>query len=282
MLATRFTGAVMQMVSAVPQALQALSSLEALRAVTDRPTERPTGAAFVHRPIAAGEVVLDAVTARYPGTAHPAVVEISLGVPAGGRLAIIGPSGSGKTTLEKVITGIVRPETGRVMLDGVDIGAIEPADLRRHIAVCPQAPPLFAGNLRTNLSFDGLVADEAMIRMLGALGREAILPVGMGLDFEVAEGGRNLSGGQRQLVALGRTLLRAAPVTVLDEPTSGMDEATERRVIDTIHKVCANRTLIVISHRAAVLNLAPRIAVLNRGRLLRIATPGELGQKGGG
>ncbi|MGE5505202.1 MAG: peptidase domain-containing ABC transporter [Actinomycetota bacterium] len=278
MLATRFTGAVMQLVSAVPQALQALSSLEALRAVTDRPVERPTGAAFVHRPIAAGEIVLDAVTARYPGQAQPAVVDISLGVPAGGRLAIIGPSGSGKTTLEKVVTGIIRPETGRVMLDGVDVAAIEPADLRRHLAVCPQAPPLFAGTLRTNLSFDGQVGDEAMMRMLGALGREGILPVGMGLDFEVADGGRNLSGGQRQLIALARTLLRGAAVTILDEPTSGMDEATERRVIETIHQVLADRTLIVISHRAAVLNLAPRIAVLNRGRLLRIATPGELAQ----
>ncbi len=282
MLATRFTGATMQLVSVVPQALSALSSLEALRTVTNRPTERPDGAALVHRPIARGEVVLDCVTARYPGMAQPAVVDVSLAIPAGGRLAIIGPSGSGKTTLEKVVAGVIRPETGRVMLDGVDIAAIEPADLRRHLAICPQAPPLYAGTLRTNLSFDGLVDDESMVRMLSALGGDMILPVGMGLDFEVAEGGRNLSGGQRQLVAVARTLLRAAPVTILDEPTSGLDDATEKRVIACIHQVCQQRTLVVISHRSTVLTLAPKIAVLNRGRLLRVATPGELAPRPGG
>ena len=282
MLATRFTGACMQLIAVVPQALSALSSLEALRSVTNRPTERPDGAALVHRPISRGEVVLDCVSARYPGMPQPAVIEVSLGIPAGGRLAVIGPSGSGKTTLEKVISGIIRPESGRVMLDGVDIAAIEPADLRRHLAVCPQAPPLYAGTLRTNLSFDGMIGDDAMMAMLAALGGDSILPVGMGLDFAVAEGGRNLSGGQRQLVAVARTLMRPAAVTILDEPTSGLDDATEKRVIACIHKVCQNRTLVVISHRSAVLSLAPRIAVLNRGRLLRIASPGELAQRPGG
>jgi ATP-binding cassette subfamily C protein LapB len=281
MLATRFTGATMQLVAVVPQALSALSSLEALRSVTNRPTERPEGAAMVHRPVSRGEIVLDCVTAGYPGIPQPAVVEVSLAIAAGDRLAIIGPSGSGKTTLEKAISGIIRPQSGRVMLDGVDVGAVDPADLRRHLAICPQAAPLYAGTLRTNLSFDGLMGDEAMVAMLAALGGDAILPVGMGLDFEVAEGGRNLSGGQRQMVALARTLLRGAPVTILDEPTAGLDEATEKRVIALIDHVCKKRTLIVISHRPAVLTLAPKIAVLNRGRLLRVASAGELTQRPG-
>jgi ATP-binding cassette subfamily C protein LapB len=278
MLATRFTGATMQLVAVVPQALSALASLEALRNVTNRPCERPDGAAFVHRPLARGEIVVDNVSARYPGMAQPVVADVSLKLAAGDRLAIVGPSGSGKTTLEKVMTGVVRPEKGRVLLDGVDIAAIEPADLRRHIAVCPQNPPLYAGTIRANLCFDGTISDDGMVQMLNALGAQDILPVGMGLDFDLAEGGRNLSGGQRQIIALARTLLRWAPVTILDEPTAGMDEATEKRVIACIHKACDRRTLVVVSHRSAVLSLAPRIAVLNGGRVVRVGTRGDPAQ----
>lgn len=275
MLATRFTGSVMQLVSVIPQGLSALTALEAMRKITERPTER-SSSALVHRPICRGNLQLDGVTARYGGMIHPAVIDVGLSVAAGGRLAVIGPSGSGKTTLEKIVTGILVPEKGRVLLDGIEVGLIEPADLRRHIAVCPQSPPLYSGPLRANLSFDGRAGDEQMLQMLAALGGDAVMPVGMGLDFEVAEMGRNLSGGQRQLVALARTLLCPAAVLILDEPTAGLDEATEQAVIRCIDQATAGRTLIVISHRPAVVMLAPRVAVMNRGRVIRQAAREEL------
>ncbi|CAA7625087.1 peptidase domain-containing ABC transporter [Magnetospirillum sp. SS-4] len=270
MLATRFTGATMQLVSVVPQALSAVASLDALRTVTGRPTERPEGSALIHRPVARGGLVVDGVVARYPGSSHPVLDGLDFTVEPGGRLAVVGPSGSGKTTLEKVLSGIIRPASGRVLLDGVDIALIDPADLRRHVAVCPQTPPLYSGTLRNNLSFDGQVSDDDMIQMMNALGAGGVMPMGMGLDFDVIEGGRNLSGGQRQLVALARTLLRAAPVTILDEPTAFLDEATEKRAIAGIHRAIANRTLVVISHRPAVMMLAPRVAQMERGKIVRI------------
>ncbi|MBI3445875.1 MAG: ATP-binding cassette domain-containing protein [Magnetospirillum sp.] len=271
MLATRFTGATMQLVSVVPQTLSAIASLEALRTVTGRPTERPEGSSLIHRPVARGGLVVDSVTARYPGTVHPALDDIGLEVEPGGRLAIIGPSGSGKTTLEKVLSGIIRPASGRVLLDSVDIALIDPSDLRRHVAVCPQTPPLYSGTLRDNLSFDGLVADEDMIAIMNVLGAGGIMPMGMGLDFQVIEGGRNLSGGQRQIIALARTLLRGAPVTILDEPTAFLDEASEKRAITGIHRVVANRTLIVISHRPAVVMLAGKVVSLDKGKVVGIS-----------
>ncbi|CAA7627126.1 ABC-type protease/lipase transport system, ATPase and permease components [Candidatus Terasakiella magnetica] len=271
MLATRFTGATMQMVSVVPQALSAIASLEALRTVTGRPTERPQGSALIHRPVARGALVVEGLVARYPNSPHPTLDGIDIALDAGGRLALMGASGSGKTTFEKVLSGIIRPETGRVMLDGVDIALIDPADLRRHMAICPQAPPLYSGTLRNNLSFDGQVSDDDMIQVMNVLGAGSIMPLGMGLDFQVAEGGRNLSGGQRQIVALARTLLRGAAVTILDEPTAGLDEASEKRAIEGIHRVIGNHTLIVISHRPAVAMLASRVAVMERGKLARIA-----------
>lgn len=281
MLATRFTGAAMQILAVVPQGLAALAALESLRTVTARPTERPAGTAPIHRPLANGHLTVEAVTARYPGQAQPALSEISLHVAASQRLAVIGPSGSGKSTLEKVISGVIRPERGRVLLDGIDLTAIEPTDLRRHLAICPQNPVLYAGSLRANLDFNGELEDDTILAMLAALGGEQVLPVGMGLDFEVAEGGRNLSGGQRQLIAVARSLLRGAAITLLDEPSSGLDEVSEQRMIAGIDQTCVGRTLIVISHRPTVLTLAPRLAVMGRGRVLRLANTAELITAGG-
>ncbi|CAA7611618.1 peptidase domain-containing ABC transporter [Magnetospirillum sp. UT-4] len=266
MLATRFTGATMQILAVVPQGIAALVALKSVREATSRPTERGRGK-LVHKPTAEGRVTVEAVVVRYPGAAHPALSEVSLTLAPGERLAVVGPPGSGKSTLEKLLTGMLTPEKGRVRLDDVDLAALDPADLRRHVTTCPQTPLLFSGTVRDNLSLDGTLSDEAMVALLAALGAEQVMPPGMGLEFEVADGGRNLSGGQRQFLSLARACLRPAPVMILDEPTNGLDEASERRVVGVLDQIAQGRTLVLISHRAAVLTLARRTVAMNRGRL---------------
>ena len=175
----------------------------------------------------------------------------------------------------------MRPEKGRILLDGVDIAALDPGDLRRHVATCPQNPPLYSGTLRQNLSFDGAASDTVMLELLTALGAERIMPPGMGLDFEIVEGGRNLSGGQRQMVALARTLLHSgANVLILDEPTAGLDDDTERLVLQHVRRLAEERTLILISHRLPALLLTRHTAILQRGRVTRVVPSVTLSDQG--
>lgn len=276
MLATRFTGATMQVLAVVPQATAALIALRSVREVTHRPSERGRGN-LVHKPTCQGALTIEGVSVRYPDAPHAALSDIDLRLVPREHVAIVGPPGSGKSTLEKLVTGIVLPEKGRIRLDDVDLSSLDPADLRRHVTTCPQQPMLFSSTVRDNLILDRPIPDERIIAVLNALGADQVMPPGMGLDFDIADGGRNLSGGQRQLLSVARACLRPAPVMVFDEPTNGLDDATERRVVGVLAHLGRERTLIVISHRAAVLSLASRTFAMNRGRLAPVVEPSRAG-----
>ena len=275
MLSTRFTGTIMQILSVVPQALAAAVALKSVRELTSRPTER-SESRKIHKPVCRGRLLIEAVSARYPGAPHPAVSGLALSLDPGDHLAVIGPPGSGKSTLERLITGILTPENGRVMLDDVDLNHLDPADLRKHVTTCPQVPLLFSGTVRDNLALDNGIPDQKIVDVLTGLGAEYVMPAGMGLDYEVADTGRNLSGGQRQLLSVARACLRPAPVMVFDEPTNGFDDLCERRVVDFLQTLTLSRTLVVLTHRPAVLLLATRTAVLARGKIVRLAPTSEL------
>ena len=275
MLATRFTGATAQILSVVPQALSAMVSLQSVRDLTRQPTER-AGGREVHMPICRGRLRIEGASARYPGAQQPAIIDVTLSLDPGDHLAIIGPPGSGKSTLERLVTGILEPENGRVMLDAVDLVHLDPADLRRHLTTCPQVPLLFSGTVRDNLTLDREIADQTILALMAELGAEQVMPSGMGLDYELADAGRNLSAGQRQLLSLARACLRPAPVMIFDEPTNGLDDASERRIIGFLQKLTRQRTLIILTHRPNVLALAERTAILSRGRVVRLAGTSEL------
>ena len=249
---------------------QARSSLQGLDNMMKTPVERPEGKVFVHRPNFAGQVDVKDVTFSYPNQKVPALDDISFHIEAGEKIAIIGRIGSGKSTIERLLLGLYDPDEGAVMIDGVDVRQVDPADLRRNIGVVPQDVTLFFGSVKENIAFSAPFADDAMIlraaRLSGA--DEFIKKNPAGFDMEVGERGQNLSGGQRQAVAVARAVLLDPPILLMDEPTSSMDNTTESRFKARMAKMVGKKTLILITHRGSMLSLVDRLIVMDGGKIV--------------
>lgn len=193
---------------------------------------------------------------------------LSFRVPAGETMVLVGPSGAGKSTIIELLLGFVRPDSGRITLNGADIGAIVPSALARMTAWIGQRPVLFAGSIRDNIRFgredatDPEVEDAA--RAAGIASFAAALPDG--LDTLIGEGGYGLSGGQAQRVAIARAFVRNAPLLLLDEPTAHLDPATETDVLDSLRRLALGRTVILASHSAAAYAFGGRTLDLSDGQ----------------
>lgn len=201
----------------------------------------------------------------------PVVCQIAqLRVAAGEHVAIMGPVGSGKSTLLKVLSWLYPPQQGQVLLDGLDVSQIAPADLRAQLAWVSQDAVLFRGSLRENLLMASpQVSDAALTRVLQLTGMDQwIAAHPHGLDMPLAEGGGSLSGGQRQMVALARALLADSPVLLLDEPTSAFDAVGEQRLLERLRPALQGRTVIVATHRPGPLALVSRLILLDGGQVV--------------
>ena len=207
-----------------------------------------------------------------PGPADLVALNVpKLGIAAGERVAIVGPVGSGKSTLIKVLSGLYRPQSGRVFLGGVDMALLAPEFVREHVGYLPQDVRLFQGTLRENLTI-GLPSpsDEQVLQAARLTGLDqAIAAHPKGLALEISEGGRGLSGGQRQLVGLTRLLIAQPSVVLLDEPTASMDSDLERfvmgRLVSNLRK---DAVLVIVTHKMALLQHVGRVLVVDRGRLV--------------
>jgi len=199
-----------------------------------------------------------------------ALHRFSLRITPGTRLAVIGPSGAGKSTLLHLLLGFVTPTEGRVLVDGTDLATVDLARWRQRLAWVPQRPHLFAASLRDNLRLGAPQAsDEAVRDAVAAAGlAETVAGLPAGLDTVLGERGHGLSSGQRRRVALARAWLRDAPVVLLDEPTAGLDSATEAAVCAAAGRLVAGRTALLVAHRPAMLELADRVIRLADGRLV--------------
>jgi ATP-binding cassette subfamily C protein LapB len=193
-----------------------------------------------------------------------------LRIAAGERVAIVGSVGSGKSTLIKVLSGLYRPQSGRVFLGGLDMALLAPEFVREHVGYLPQDVRLFQGTLRENLTI-GLPSpsDEQVLQAARLTGLDqAIAAHPKGLALEISEGGRGLSGGQRQLVGLTRLLIAQPSVVLLDEPTASMDGDLERFVMGRlVGHLRRDTVLVIVTHKTALLQHVDRILVVDRGRL---------------
>jgi ATP-binding cassette subfamily B protein len=231
-----------------------------------------------------GEVRLEHVVFHYPTRPDaPALEDFSLSVAPGETVALVGPSGAGKSTVFQVLLRFHDPQAGRVLVDGVDIRTVAPADLRERIALVPQDPVIFGATARENLRYGRLEATDAEIveAARSAEAHDFLAALPQGYDSELGERGARLSGGQQQRLAIARALLKDAPVLLLDEATSALDAQSERAVQHALERLMQGRTTLVIAHRLATVLKADRIVVMDKGRVVDQGTHAELMAKDG-
>ncbi len=270
MLASRAVAPLGQMVGLLMQYHNAKTSLASLDEVMKKPVERPGDAVFVHRPELRGEIEFDKVEFAYPGSSIAAIKGVSCRIPAGERVVVIGRVGSGKTTLQKLLLGLYQPTAGAVMIDGVDLRQLDPADLRRNIGYVSQDPTLFYGTLRDNIAIGAPYADDAAILAAAEVAglTEFVNRHPEGFDMLIGERGESLSGGQRQGVAIARAFLMDPLILLLDEPTSSMDYTSEQQFKQQLKTFAAHKTVIIVTHRNSLLDLATRIIVVDDGQVV--------------
>ena len=214
-------------------------------------------------------LVIESLSKTYANQVR-ALSDVSLRIAAGERVAVIGRIGSGKTTINRLIAGLYQAQEGAVRIDGVDMRQLDPGDLRHNIAYVSQDSQLLFGSIRDNLTMGVAHADdERIVRAAQMTGvADFVNRHPLGFDMPVGEHGGQLSGGQRQAVALARALIQDAPVVLLDEPTGSMDNSSEELIKRELGGVVGGKTLVLITHRAALLELVDRVIVIDGGSVV--------------
>ncbi|MGU9867872.1 type I secretion system permease/ATPase [Kluyvera ascorbata] len=217
-----------------------------------------------------GAIEFRDVSFRYPQNQYMSLNGISLNISPGEKVGIIGRSGSGKSSLAKLLVGFYQPDEGTILIDGIDARQLDVHDVRHNIGYAPQDIHLFSGTLRDNLlSGASYVDEETMLRAATLAGvHEFARRHPSGYNMQVGERGMNLSGGQRQAVALARALLLDPPVLLMDEPTSSMDNTSEDLIKKALTPLVSNKTLLLVTHRASLLTLVDRLIILDNGKII--------------
>jgi ATP-binding cassette subfamily C protein LapB len=270
MLAGRALGPAGQIVGLLMQYQGARTALESLDKIMEKPVERPAGETFIQRPQLRGDIEFRNVKFSYPNRQDSALDGLSFKITAGERVALIGKVGSGKSTIQRLIMGLYQPTDGAVLLDGIDLRQLDPADVRRNLGYVSQDVTLFYGTLRENITFGLPYADDSAVvaaaELAGMAGFVNRHP--RGFDMPVGERGESLSGGQRQGIGLARAVLHNAPLLLLDEPTSAMDFTTEAQITQNITQFAHNKTVVLVTHRTSLLAMVTRVIVVDAGKIV--------------
>ena len=228
-----------------------------------------------------GEIEFKNVSYHFDGSSQPTIDNLSFKIPAGQKVALVGKMGSGKSTLSKLIAGILEPTSGAILIDGIDVRQIDPADIRKNVGVMLQDSWLFSGTIRENIQMGfNEYDDEHVLKICKVAGVDDF--VGShpkGYELEIRERGVGLSGGQRQTINLARSLLHDPKIILLDEPTSSMDQGTEKKVIENLQEYSFDKTMLIVTHRNPILSIVDRVFVIESGKIMTDETPEKLGIK---
>lgn len=271
MLSSRMLGPIAQITGVLGRWQQAKVAKNGLDELMKKPVDQPDHAHLIHRPALNGDYELTGMTFKYgEDDPKPSLMIPNLEIRSGEKIAILGRNGAGKSTLLQLLSGMQTPVQGKIKLDGVELSLIDPSDVRRDMGLLNQNAHLFFGSVRENLTLGApLASDEEILNALKITGAiHFVQEKKEGLDHMILEGGIGFSGGQKQALLLARLLIRQPNILLLDEPTASIDDVAEKQLIDHLKLWLGQRTLIVATHRRAVLELVDRIIVVNDGKIV--------------
>lgn len=283
MLSGRVSGPILRIAQLWQDFQQARLSIERLGDILNTRTENSVSAGRQSLPTLKGHISFDRVTFRYRPDGPEILRNLSLEIQPGQVIGIVGPSGSGKSTVTKLVQRLYVPESGKVMVDGVDLSMIDPSSLRRMIGIVLQENTLFTGTIRENIALaDPGVSLERIVAAAELAGaHEFIMSMPQGYDMMVGERGATLSGGQRQRIAIARALIGNPRVLIFDEATSALDVESEAAIQANMDRICQGRTVLIIAHRLSAVRHAHRILTIEQGQIVEDGSPDQLMRQSG-
>lgn len=230
-----------------------------------------------------GEICFEHVAFRYEDSEEAVLKDLNLSIKKGETIAFVGGSGAGKTTILNLVIGFIKPASGKILIDGIDMDTMNLKSYRSHIAVVPQNSILFTGTIRDNITYGrDDITDEELWKIIEASNlKEFIESLPDGVDTKITEHGNNLSGGQRQRMSIARAFIRDPKILILDEATSALDSISEKQIQKAVNELVKNRTTLIVAHRLSTIRDADKIAVIGNGGLCEFGTYEELMEKKG-